>query len=124
LPALPAPSEAFPEKVVISSLLGEYGPSTLPHKKIVVALDAAVRRSRLATAFHGNTGVLCAGCHHRSPVGERPPPCRSCHGASAVPASDRPGLQAAYHRQCMGCHAAMGLKQGCTDCHAKREGQR
>jgi hypothetical protein len=124
LAALPASSEAFPDKVELKLLVAEYGPSTLPHRKIVEQLDAAVRKSRLAAAQHGSTELLCAGCHHHSPVGQRPPPCRSCHGATAVPGKDRPALQAAYHRQCMGCHVAMGLKQGCTDCHAKREANR
>ena len=42
-------------------------------------------RARLAGRFHGNVEALCAGCHHHSqPVGERPPPCRSCHAPKAA----------------------------------------
>ena len=50
-------------------------------------------------------------------MGERPPTCRSCHSREADPVDDKPGLKAAYHRQCMGCHEQMDLKVGCEDCH-------
>jgi hypothetical protein len=67
---------------------------------------------------------MCVGCHHHSPAGARPPPCRSCHSQAADATRDRPGLKAAYHRQCLGCHIDMGVsKQGCTDCHAVKEVQ-
>jgi len=29
----------------------------------------------------------------------------------------------AYHRQCMSCHQRLKIKDGCTDCHAAKEGQ-
>ena len=121
LAPLPAASDDFPEKVVIKSLAQKYGPSELPHRKIVEYLDARIRKSKLAKRFHGRTEMLCAACHHRSPVGSRPPSCKSCHGAKAHPTKDKPSLKAAYHRQCIGCHQQMGLKKarGCTDCHKK-----
>jgi hypothetical protein len=121
LAALPAPSDDFPETVVIDGMANEYEPSTLPHAKIVAKLDAAVRQSPLAGRFHATTQTLCSGCHHNTPVGTRPPPCRSCHGDTAEATVDRPDLKAAYHRQCLGCHIEMGLsQQGCTDCHAAK----
>jgi hypothetical protein len=123
LAALPPVSEAFPETVTIKALARVYKPSVLPHKKIAQRLDAAVRKSKLARAFHGETGVLCAGCHHRSPVGQRPPACRSCHGKTATAtagAQDRPRLLNAYHRQCIGCHQKMGIRDDCTSCHAAK----
>jgi hypothetical protein len=124
LDALPACSDEFPETVTIDSLAADYEASKLPHAKIAAKLDAEVRASSLAVRFHGETATLCAGCHHHSPVGSRPPACRSCHSASAEPTSDQPGLKAAYHRQCLGCHIRMGIpKQGCTDCHASKEVQ-
>jgi hypothetical protein len=106
--------------VVIKVLADKYQPSKLPHRKIVAALDAAVRKSKLAQAMHGGIQTLCSGCHHGNwPPGQRPPSCRSCHDRQGRPTRDRPGLQAAYHRQCIGCHQQMGIKQqGCTDCHA------
>ncbi len=117
--ALPAPSKDFPEQVTLASLARKYEPSKFPHLKVATALDKAVRQSRLAARFHGDVNTLCAGCHHHSPVGKRPPPCRECHAGEPRPAVDQPGLMAAYHRQCLGCHVRMGVKKtGCTDCHA------
>jgi hypothetical protein len=121
LDALPATSDDFPETVVIEALVNTYEASKLPHAKIVAKLDGFVRASSLAEHFHGDTATLCSGCHHNSPAGTRPPPCRACHAETADPVRDRPGLKAAYHRQCVGCHIAMALpQQGCTDCHAER----
>ena len=118
---LPPVSDALPEKVVIDQLVDEYQASVLPHRKIVARLDAIARGSGLASRFHGGVDVLCSGCHHNTPVGERPPKCESCHGASAAPTADRPDLKTAYHRQCLGCHQEMQIaEQGCTDCHALR----
>jgi hypothetical protein len=117
-PGLPDVSEDFPEVVEISALAGKYKPSKFPHRKVVEALDKDVRKSRLASSFHQDTGTLCAGCHHNSPPNERVPACRSCHGDVAHPRQDLPDLTEAYHRQCIGCHQAIGHKaQGCTDCH-------
>ena len=118
LPVLPDVSDDFPEVVEASVLAGKYQPAKFPHKKIVAGMDEMVRKSRLATRFHGKTVVLCAGCHHNSPPGERVPSCRSCHSDAAHPVKDLPDLTAAYHRQCIGCHQAIGHpSQGCTDCH-------
>ena len=128
LAPLPTASDDFPETVLIDGLADQYGPSSFPHKKIVEHLARVVGKNKLATRFHGTTDTLCAGCHHESPVGTRPPPCRSCHDESADPTSDRPGLKAAYHRQCLGCHQQMAIEpQGCSEgCHeqAKEEGKR
>ncbi len=110
----------FPESVTIDSLAEDYEPVEMPHRRIVVRLDSIVRNSKLAAHFHGQTETLCSSCHHHSPVGSRPTPCGSCHGVEPEATKDMPALEAAYHRQCIGCHQQMGLaNQGCTDCHAK-----
>jgi hypothetical protein len=122
LDGLPVSSDEFPETVVIDGLVDSYQASRLPHAKIVGKLDAGIRESPLAGRFHGSTEQLCTGCHHHSPAGTRPPPCRACHGLKPDATTDKPGLQVAYHRQCVGCHIEMRIpKQGCTDCHAERE---
>lgn len=122
LAPLPPSSDDFPENVEIALLVNRYQPAKLPHRKIVERLDAAVRKGSLARSLHGATETLCAGCHHHMPVGVRPAECRSCHGDAALAGVDRPGLEAAYHRQCLGCHQRMGVdKLGCTDCHRERE---
>ena len=117
--------DMFPEVVKIGHLSKEYAPSDFPHRKVVAALLKAANASNQGRRCHagGGTETLCAGCHHESKgAGKRPPACKSCHGATAHPEKDQPGLKAAYHRQCLGCHQTMGLKQtGCTDCHAKKE---
>ncbi len=120
LAALPAASDSFPETVIIDELMNLYEPSEMPHRKIVAHLDALVRKDGLATRFHGQTETLCAGCHHHSPVGERPPACSACHNEEMSGATDKPALRAAYHRQCVGCHQRMDIEeQSCTACHAK-----
>jgi hypothetical protein len=122
LAELPAASDDFPEKVKIDVLAAEYEASEMPHLKILARLDAPIRSNRLARHFHGAVEAMCAGCHHHSPAGERPPRCAACHGPTAAATVDKPGLKVAYHRQCIGCHQRMGIdKQGCTDCHAERE---
>ena len=118
LEGLPAAGPDFPEDVEIGVLAEKYAPSQFPHEKIVAALNQGVKASRLAKRFHQNTKTLCAGCHHHSPPNERPPACRSCHTDTARAGKDLPDLGTAYHRQCIGCHQAIGHKaQGCTDCH-------
>ena len=125
LAAPPAVGPDFPEQVVIGGLADRFAPATVPHRRIATALDKVARESRLATHFHGRTEAVCAGCHHNAPMAARPAPCRSCHGETSHASQDRPALKGALHRQCMGCHQAMGArqqgvrKQGCTDCHAK-----
>ena len=48
-----------------------------------------------------------------------------CHGIRFDPKElGKPGILAAYHRQCMGCHEAMDQKPkalDCVKCHAKKE---
>jgi hypothetical protein len=117
---LPPASDDFPAKVTIDLLARDYGPSTMPHETIVRRLQDGVAKSRLAQAFHAGPDTLCAGCHHHSPAGKRPPSCRSCHSGDAARDKDRPSLKAAYHRQCMDCHREMKIDaMGCTDCHAE-----
>jgi hypothetical protein len=124
LTPLPAYSDDFPESVTIEAIAAEYEPSILPHGKIVAALDRSIRESKLAKRFHGQTEVLCSGCHHQTPVGVRPTACGSCHADESHPTLDKPALKAAYHLQCIECHEKIGIdKQGCTDCHDKASGE-
>ncbi|HBE95102.1 MAG TPA: cytochrome C [Desulfovibrio sp.] len=109
----------IPEKVMIKGLVDEYEPSELPHRKIVMTLLKNMKDDKLAGFFHSDQGTVCRGCHHNSPVSKTPPSCASCHAkpfSAKEPA--RPGLKAAYHDQCMGCHKAMKLeKPVATDCN-------
>jgi hypothetical protein len=116
------PDDAVPETVLIKGLSRQYEPVKLPHRKIVQALAKGVKESKLAANFHPDPGTLCQGCHHHSPLSTKPPACASCHGRSFDDRNpSRPGLQAAYHLQCMECHHQMGIEKpaatDCTGCH-------
>jgi len=114
------PDEAVPDSVTISVLKDEYEAVTFPHRRIVMKLLEKIEENRIAVHFHGHQDVVCQGCHHQSPVGIEPPLCESCHGDPFNRSYlNRPGLKAAYHQQCLGCHEAMGIKdiQDCSVCH-------
>jgi len=115
----------IPENVEIKTLSSTYGPVKLPHRKIVQKLFDNIKGNRLVQYFHGDQATLCQGCHHNSPPAKKPPTCSSCHGQ---PFDERdlfkPGLMAAYHRQCMECHKQMGIEKpvatDCVACHQKK----
>lgn len=117
-----APAD-IPEKVTIGILSKDYEPAELPHRKIVETLTAKLKDSRLAAVFHTEETTLCQGCHHNSPPSITPPRCVSCHGVTvtaATGAGSRLPLAAAYHKQCMTCHASMAqkpLQDDCAGCH-------
>ena len=115
-------------KLSIDGLKSEYDASQFPHFKIIEHLTNISNENKLASYFHHDRTTICLGCHHYSPMEpkSRPPLCGNCHTVSFNPEDlSKPRLLAAYHLQCMGCHAKMDLKaQGCTDCHAaKGEGK-
>ncbi|MGD8880481.1 MAG: cytochrome c3 family protein [Desulfobacterales bacterium] len=115
----------IPESVEIKTLMNQYGPVKLPHRKIVQTLFGNIKDNSLVRYFHRDENTLCQGCHHHSPAAKKPPSCASCHGQ---PFDERdpfkPGLMAAYHRQCMECHEAMGIEKpvatNCVACHQKK----
>jgi predicted CXXCH cytochrome family protein len=114
--------ESVPEDVVIGDLFYQYESVKLPHRKIVHTLVEHLKDEKLAAYFHNEEGTLCQGCHHNSPVAKKPPPCVSCHGQPFDEKNLlRPGLKAAYHQQCLGCHKEMGMEKPrsteCADCH-------
>ena len=116
----------IPDSVTIKILSDKYEPAVFPHGKIVRALMSRIENNKVATHFHGREDVVCQGCHHHSPIGKRPPLCESCHGQAFNEANlHAPGLYGAYHRQCIGCHEAMGLTkpEGCEGCHAPKKSQ-
>ena len=84
------------------------------------------------TTGTGTTDERCVSCHadseEVSSVG-----CRDCHVAKPFSAEqinqelldryqfhiDQPGLKAAYHWNCIGCHEEMDGPTGCQDCHSR-----
>ena len=114
--------EDIPEKILIGELVYEYEPVQFPHRKIVNSLMRNIKDNKLTSYFHSEKGAICRACHHNSPISKKPPRCVSCHGKPFDETNLlRPGLKAAYHRQCMGCHKEMGIEKPksteCTDCH-------
>ncbi|MFO7964990.1 MAG: cytochrome c3 family protein [Desulfobacterales bacterium] len=117
--------ESPPETVKIDALEKTYGPVDLPHGKIISALKKGVAEDGLAQYFHNGDEQLCRGCHHNSPPSENPPRCGSCHGKPFTGKDPHtPGLMAAYHQQCMGCHREMNVSKppsnDCTACHKEK----
>ncbi len=115
----------IPETVEIKTIVDEYHPVRMPHRKMVQTLAKASLEDNLALYFHQSPETLCQGCHHNSPVSATPPACGSCHGKSFdFKNVNRPGLKAAYHQQCMTCHDQMKIEkpanQDCTACHLKK----
>nr|19HC_A Chain A, PROTEIN (NINE-HAEM CYTOCHROME C) [Desulfovibrio desulfuricans]19HC_B Chain B, PROTEIN (NINE-HAEM CYTOCHROME C) [Desulfovibrio desulfuricans] len=111
-----------PYKVVIDALADKYEPSDFTHRRHLTSLMESIKDDKLAQAFHDKPEILCATCHHRSPLSLTPPKCGSCH-TKEIDAADpgRPNLMAAYHLECMGCHKGMAVARprdtDCTTCH-------
>jgi len=84
------------------------------------------------TTGDGAGGERCARCHAQSPKNAKVS-CQSCHEADPFTADqlerkaddryqyhiDKPGLKAAYHLSCLGCHEDSGGPTGCEDCHGR-----
>jgi hypothetical protein len=84
------------------------------------------------TTGTGTTDERCVRCHADSPETANVA-CQDCHVAAPFSAQqinqdaldlyqyhvDKPGLKAAYHWNCMGCHEAMDGPTGCQDCHVR-----
>ena len=116
----------IPEKVIINSMVNEFEASEMPHRKIVLKMAENMKNSKMSGVFHSDPGTLCQACHHNSPASKKPPKCVNCHGKPFDEKSpSRPGLKAAYHGQCMGCHTSMALKKplntDCAGCHKERK---
>lgn len=121
-------NEDIPEKVVIKSIVNEYEASEMPHRKIVLKLMENIKDSKMSGVFHADPGTVCQACHHNGQAGasKKPPKCTNCHGqAFSDTQPGRPGLKAAYHGQCMGCHKTMALKKplntDCVGCHKEKK---
>lgn len=85
------------------------------------------------TTGDGAGGGRCDRCHAQSPK-SAVVACSGCHVADPFTAAqlerkaddryqyhiDKPGLKAAYHFNCLGCHEDAGGPTGCEDCHARK----
>ncbi len=64
----------------------------------------------------------CTNCHHYAPPTNKYPDCSECHLPEGLVGKIEPGLKAAYHKQCMGCHNEWDNDTHCEFCHRKKEG--
>ncbi|NOZ87343.1 MAG: hypothetical protein GXP49_13955 [Deltaproteobacteria bacterium] len=112
----------IPGEIKIGTLSDKFEPAVFPHARIMKKLESYAMNGE-AAAFHASANLYCSACHHRSPVGDKPPRCEACHQKQGSATIDKPGLMAAYHRQCIGCHQAMNLTTKCEDCHAGKIGK-
>jgi len=127
---VPASGENLPDRISIESLQELYAPVTFEHAQHIT------RERDCAVCHHHTNGApasqnRCLSCH-RGGHEVKSMGCRSCHEKEPFSAEqvngkfknnlsfhqDKPGLKAAYHLGCIGCHQKKGGPVTCTACHA------
>ena len=124
-------AEDFPDYVVLDSMADLYEGVDFDHEMHAdLGEDCAVCHHH--TTGTGTQDARCIRCHADSPATSEVA-CQDCHLSQPFSAEqinrealdlyqyhvDKPGLKAAYHWSCTGCHEAMGGPTGCQDCHAR-----
>ena len=124
-----------PDTVELGSLAQYYEPVEFDHAMHVGLVD----ENECAICHHHTLGTpvvdpICIRCHASS--GETDfVACRDCHPAKRFSAEylaelehdinlfhvEKPGLQGAFHQNCMGCHEENDAPVGCQDCHVRTE---
>ncbi len=123
----------IPESLELQSLSELYEGVSFDH---LLHMDMV---GNCAACHHHGTGdpvedENCARCHSYSKDTEVVS-CGSCHPLEPFSPEylrekemdanryhrDMPGLKAAYHQSCLGCHNEMGGPTGCQDCHPRTE---
>ena len=133
----PAQAETLPDKISIESLKDLYGPVTFGHAQHIA------RERDCAVCHHHTNGApaskeQCLRCH-RGGHEVKSMGCKSCHEKQPFSAEqvngrfknsllfhqDKPGLKAAYHLSCLGCHKTKGAGPvACIDCHSSDQQRR
>jgi len=126
-----AATDKGPEQVKIDRLGNLFDAVDFDHAGHVdIAGDCATCHHH--TTGDGPGGDRCGRCHAQSPKSAKVS-CQSCHEADPFTAAqlerkagdryqyhiDKPGLKAAYHLSCLGCHEESGGPTGCEDCHGR-----
>jgi hypothetical protein len=126
-----AATDTGPKEVTINRLANLFDAVTFDHAAHVeITGDCASCHHH--TTGDGAGGGRCDRCHANSPKSANVG-CGSCHDVDPFSAvqlerkaddrylyhTDKPGLKAAYHWNCLGCHENSGGPTGCEDCHAR-----
>jgi len=133
VPAAQGWTQDPPRTIELDSLSHLYEGVTFDH---VLHVDLG---ESCAVCHHHGTGAPvqdenCARCHSNAEKA-KVVTCKECHPVDPFSAEylrereldaklyhrDKPGLKAAYHQNCMGCHEEMGGPTGCQDCHGRTE---
>jgi hypothetical protein len=119
----------IPDSISLDSLVQLYEKVEFDHAKhITLTKDCAA-------CHHHTTGTLqedrnCIRCHRNSNE-TNVVACKGCHSLQPFSATtlrekdlktyhrDKPGLKAAYHLNCVGCHEKNGGPTGCKECHSR-----
>ena len=130
---LTTPCEAQDSIMEIKSLASLYGGVNFDHDMHMdLADDCSVCHHH--TTGTGVTDQVCAPCHSDEGEGSSQA-CSDCHPVEPFSAEylrqkdedqtryhkDIPGLKAAYHLNCLGCHTEMGAVIGCDECHPRTD---
>lgn len=126
--------DGIPDQIIIDKIQKYYDPVQFNHGNHISSLqDCSLCHHHTADGRVNNED--CVRCHKNS--GSQPVvSCQSCHVADPFSSEaikqlgkqqppiyhrDQPGLKAAYHQQCLGCHQEMGMPTGCQDCHTRKD---
>ena len=128
-----AATEQGPGKVTINRLADLFEAVNFDHAAHVEIAGNCSTCHHHATG-DGSSGGRCARCHAQSPKSAKIA-CSDCHEVNPFTAAqlerkaddryqfhvDKPGLKAAYHMSCLGCHQEAGGPTGCDECHPRTE---
>lgn len=121
----------YPDEVVIDSMTELFEGVVFDHELHAdLGEDCSVCHHH--TTGTGTADEACISCHADSPETDSVA-CAECHVVEPFSADqinkeaqniyqyhvDQPGLKAAYHWNCIGCHKAMDGPVACEDCHAR-----
>lgn len=125
------PSMSGAEVMELSSLSSLYEGVQFDHDMHIEATSENCTLCHHHTAGTPPESPNCIPCHKNSGEADSPA-CSSCHVAEPFTSANleksyntpnlhhtvKPGLMAAYHQNCLGCHHEVGGPVGCQDCHA------
>jgi hypothetical protein len=123
----------LPETVMLNQLVHLYSGAEFDHEYHTEIADDCTQCHHHSVGIP-TTNEKCIKCHSSEDVLDTVA-CGDCHAVEPFSALylsekntgidiyhiDKPGLKAAYHLSCLGCHMEMGGPEGCEDCHERTE---